>query len=316
MKQFTGINDVSDVTGLLQSAFVYKNEPLKSRDLGNGKTIGLIFLNPSLRTRMSTQKAAQNLGLNVIVLNISGEGWKLEFTDGTIMNGPEAEHVREAAAVIGEYCDIIGLRAFAELKDPERDYAEHWLRAFIEYGGRPVISLESATRHPLQSFADLMTIVELTNKPRPKVVLTWAPHPNPLPQAVANSFCEWMLMSEVDLVVTHPEGYELAKSFTGDAKVEYDQKRAFAGADFIYAKNWSSYRDYGRVLNTDKSWMITEQKMALTDNARFMHCLPVRRNVVVADTVLDSPASVVVRQAGNRVWSAQAVIARILEANG
>ncbi|NOY05974.1 MAG: N-acetylornithine carbamoyltransferase [Chlorobi bacterium] len=316
MKNFTSVHDVEDVAWLCGRAFAFKEKPEREAQSGRGKTLGLIFLNPSLRTRLSTQLAAQNLGMNVIVLNVSGEGWKLEFADGTVMDGPEAEHVREAAAVIGEYCDIIGLRAFAGLKDRERDYREELLQKFIEFSDRPVISLESATRHPLQSLADLLTIEELKRRPNPKVVLTWAPHPNPLPQAVANSFCEWMLRADVELVVSHPPGYELAEQFVEGAVIEYDQRKAFSGADFIYAKNWSAFGEYGAVLNRDPDWMITAEKMELTDNARFMHCLPVRRNVVVEDAVLDSPASVVVQQAGNRVWAAQAVLSEILSETG
>ncbi|MEZ4776987.1 MAG: N-acetylornithine carbamoyltransferase [Bacteroidia bacterium] len=315
MKHFTSIYDLNNPVELLQTAQAVKQNPLANKTLGYGKTLGLIFFNSSLRTRLSTQRAAQNLGLDVIVMNIGEEGWKLEFQDGAVMNSDKAEHIKDAAAVIGQYCEIVGVRTFAGLKDREADYQEEVLEAFVRYTGRPVVSLESATRHPLQSLADWLTIEENKTVTRPKVVLTWAPHPRSLPQAVGNSFVEWMSHAEVELVVTHPEGYELAPSFMGDVKVEYNQKKAFEGADFVYAKNWSSYTDYGKILSLDSSWMVDEAKMSLTHQAHFMHCLPVRRNVIVADAVIDSPRSLIIPQAGNRVYAAQAVLQMLLQSN-
>lgn len=290
-----------------------KRNPFSYSHLGRNKTMVLIFFNSSLRTRLSTQKAAMNLGMNTMVLNVNEDGWKLESGLGVVMDGDKPEHLREAIPVIGEYCDIIGVRSFARFENRDDDYNEHILNQFIEYSGVPVVSMEAATRHPLQSFADLMTIEELKNKPRPKVVLTWAPHPRALPQAVPNSFVEWMRRADYDLVITHPEGYELAPEFMGDLRVEYDQNKAFEGADFIYAKNWASYSHYGQILSRDMNWTVNNAKMALTNNARFMHCLPVRRNMIVADEVLDGPASVVIQEAANREWSAQAVLKMILE---
>lgn len=315
MKHFTSIYDLSNPVELLHTARSVKQNPLANKTLGYGKTLGLIFFNSSLRTRLSTQRAAQNLGLDVIVMNIGEEGWKLEFQDGAIMNSDKAEHIKDAAAVIGQYCEIVGIRTFAGLRDREADYQEEVLEAFVRYSGRPVVSLESATRHPLQSLADWLTIEEHKNVTRPKVVLTWAPHPRSLPQAVGNSFVEWMSHADVELVVTHPEGYELAPAFIGDVKVEYNQQKAFEGADFIYAKNWSSYTDYGKILSLDSSWMVDEAKMALTHQAHFMHCLPVRRNVIVSDAVIDSARSLVIPQAGNRVYAAQAVLQVLLQSN-
>ncbi|MFZ1730096.1 MAG: N-acetylornithine carbamoyltransferase [Bacteroidota bacterium] len=314
MKHFLSVNDVDDVAALVAEARQHKAAPFAHEELGRRRTIGLVFFNSSLRTRLSTQRAAQNLGMQVIVLNTGQDAWQLEFSDGTVMDGGSAEHIREAAAVLGEYCDIIGVRAFPSLKDRDADEKEEVIGNMVRFSGRPVVSLESATRHPLQSLADCMTIEELHSVPRPKVVLTWAPHPRALPHAVPNSFVEWMLKRDVDLVVTHPEGYELSPAFMQEARVEYNQSAAFAGAHFIYAKNWSSYAQYGQRLREDYDWMVTASKMAETENAKFMHCLPVRRNVVVEDAVLDSEASVVIQQAGNRTWSAQAVLARILEA--
>lgn len=273
----------------------------------------LIFFDSSLRTRLSTQKAAMNLGMDTMVLNVNQDGWKLESEMGVVMDGDKPEHLREAIPVIGRYCDIIGVRAFARFESREDDYREKILNQFIEYAGVPVVSMEAATRHPLQSFADHLTIEEYKTKPRPKVVLSWAPHPRALPQAVPNSFVEWMRQTNYELVVTHPEGYELAPEFMGDIKVEYDQEKALAGADFVYAKNWSAYGDYGQILSKDRSWTIDMAKMALTNNAKFMHCLPVRRNMIVADEVLDSPMSIVIDEAENRVYSAQTVLKMILE---
>ncbi|TAE59171.1 MAG: N-acetylornithine carbamoyltransferase [Bacteroidetes bacterium] len=312
MRHFVSVRDVSDLSALLQSAHACKRDPLAHKTLGQHKTLGLIFFNASMRTRLSTQRAAQNLGMSVIVMNVGSEGWQLEFQDGAIMNGDKAEHVKEAAAVMGQYCEILGVRSFPTLKDREADYAERVMEGFVNYAGVPIVSLESATRHPLQSLADLMTIEELKTRPRPKVVLTWAPHVRALPQAVPNSFVEWMKVADVELVVTHPEGYELAPEFSEGVQVEYEQNRAFEGADFIYAKNWSSYQDYGTILSTDPEWMVTQEKMALTNEGKFMHCLPVRRNIVVEDAVLDSPASIVIREAANRVPAAQAVLQAIL----
>lgn len=313
MRHFTSVNDIPDLRKALDVAFDVKRNPFSYSHLGRNKTMVLIFFNSSLRTRLSTQKAAMNLGMNTMVLNVNEDGWKLESGLGVVMDGDKPEHLREAIPVIGEYCDIIGVRSFARFENRDDDYNEHILNQFIEYSGVPVVSMEAATRHPLQSFADLMTIEELKNKPRPKVVLTWAPHPRALPQAVPNSFVEWMRRADYDLVVTHPEGYELAPEFMGDLKVEYDQNRAFEGADFIYAKNWASYSHYGQILSRDMNWTVNNAKMSLTSNARFMHCLPVRRNMIVADEVLDGPASVVIQEAANREWSAQAVLKMILE---
>ena len=313
MKHFTSAIDVADPIGLVKEAQSIKQNPLGFSQLGKGLTLGLIFMNPSLRTRLSTQKAALNLGMEVMVMNVGTEGWNLETNDGVIMNGDTAEHVKEAAAVIGQYCDIIGLRSFPKLKDQKEDYADTMINAFIQYSGRPVVSLESAVFHPLQSLADLITIEELKNKERPKVVLTWAPHIKALPHSVGNSFAQWMQRTEYDFVITHPKGYELSPDIVRDTPVEYDQQKAFEGADFIYAKNWSSFGSYGQILSQDTSWMIDESKMALTDNGKFMHCLPVRRNVVVSEDVLDSPSSVVIQQAGNREFSAQAVLKSLIE---
>ena len=312
MKHFISPKDVVDLPILLQEAIIQKKVPFGDKHLGRNKTIGLLFFNSSLRTRLSTQRAAQNLGMEVIVMNVSQDSWGLEFEDGAIMNGDKAEHIKEAAAVVGQYCDIIGVRSFPTLTDREKDYSEHVINQFVKYAGVPIVSLESATRHPLQSLADVLTIEELKTKPRPKVVLSWAPHVKALPQAVPNSFAEWMNMAEVDFEITHPKGYELHPDYVGNAKINYNQAEAFEGADFIYAKNWSSYTDYGKILSQDPAWMITQAKMALTNNAKFMHCLPVRRNVVVEDAVLDSPNSVVIQEAGNRIWAAQAVLKKIL----
>jgi N-succinyl-L-ornithine transcarbamylase len=289
-----------------------KAEPWRYPDVGHRKTLGLLFMNPSLRTRMSTQKAATLLGMDTMVLNAGSDSWTLETRDGVIMDGGATEHIKEAAAVMGQYCDVLGIRTFAGLQDREADYEERVLESFIRYAGVPVVSLESATRHPLQSFADLITIETLKKKPRPKVVLTWAPHPKALPQAVANSFSEWMLKADVDFVITHPEGYDLAPSFTQEAVVTHDQRAALDGADFVYAKNWSSFNDYGQITSKDMDWTVTAEKMRLTNDARFMHCLPVRRNMIVTDEVLDGPWSVVVEQAANRVVSAQTVLLHML----
>ena len=323
MTNFLSLADVTDLDALIQSGRDAKANPFADQHLGKNKTIGLIFFNSSLRTRLSTQKAAQNLGLNVMMMNVGLDSWGLEMEEGVLMNGDKAEHVREAAAVIGRYCDLIGIRAFAELKDRELDYREQVMHQFAAYANVPIVNLESATRHPLQSLADCITIEEVRAKSsatpsRPKVVLTWLPHFKPLPQAVANSFCEWMNAradsGHVEFVVTHPEGYELAPEFVGNARVIYNRAEAFAGADFIYGKNWSSYAHYGQVLTQDPGWAVTMDDMARTNNGKFMHCLPVRRNLKVTDAVLDSPHSLVIEQAANREWSAQAVLKEILAA--
>lgn len=311
MKQFTAVSDISDPILLAEEALAIKADPFAQDQLGKNKTMVLLFFNPSLRTRLSTQKAGLNLGMSVISMN-AAQGWQLEFEDHIVMNTDKAEHIREAAAVVSQYADIIGIRTFPSLTDKAKDYSDFIINRFIEYASVPVISLESAIRHPLQSLADLVTIKEQTTKKRPRVVLSWAPHPRALPQAVSNSFIEWMQAADMDLVITHPEGYELSPDFVKNTPVEYDQNKAFEGADFIYTKNWSSFEQYGKILQQDSSWMITPEKMALTDNGKFMHCLPVRRNVVVADGVLDSPQSLVIDQANNRTYAAQAVIARML----
>jgi N-succinyl-L-ornithine transcarbamylase len=313
MKNFISVKDVIDIPGLVKEALELKKNPYAFKKLGENKTIGLIFLNPSLRTRISTQKAAKNLGMDTIVMNMDKEGWALETQDGVIMNHNTVEHIREAAAVMGQYCDIIGVRSFPRLVDKNEDYSEDFFNKFIKYAGVPIVSLESATLHPLQSLADLITIEETKTKPRPKVVLTWAPHIKSLPQAVANSFSEWMCKADVEFVITHPEGYDLAKEFTGGARIEYNQDKALEGADYVYVKNWSSYEDYGKVHSMDSHWMMTNEKLKLTNNAKVMHCLPVRRGIELADEILDGPNSLVIQEASNRVWSAQAVLKRMLE---
>jgi N-succinyl-L-ornithine transcarbamylase len=311
MKHFISLHDVDNVQELVQEGIRQKANRFADQSLGKNKTIGLLFFNQSLRTRLSTQKAAENLGMNVLMMNVGQDSWQLEMEDGIIMNGDKAEHVKEAAAVIGSYCDIIAVRAFAELKDRDADYKEIVMEKFRQYAGVPIVNLESATRHPCQSLADLITIEETKKVARPKVVLTWLPHFKPLPQAVANSFSEWVNKTDYEFVITHPEGYDLAPEIVGNAKVIYDQNEALKGADFVYGKNWSSYTNYGQVLSKDSSWMITKEKMDLTNNGLFMHCLPVRRNLKVSDEVLDNQ-SVVIQQAANREWSAQAVLKRIL----
>ncbi len=314
MRRFLKPSDIGDLRQALNDAAEVKQNPFGFQHLGKNKTAVLIFFNSSLRTRLSTQRAATNLGMNVIVLDVNKDGWKLETESGVIMDGDKPEHIREAVPVIGQYADIIGVRSFAKFEDKEEDYSERLLNQFIELSGCPVVSMESATRHPLQSFADLITIEEYKKTERPKVVLTWAPHPRALPQAVPNSFVEWMRIADVDLTVTHPAGYELAPEFMEGIQVEYDQKKAFEGADFIYAKNWASFSQYGQILSTDRGWTVDEAKMALTNEAKFMHCLPVRRNMVVSDGVIEGPNSIVVPEAANRVVSAQTVLKRMLEA--
>ena len=318
MKSFFHVQDIGNLDAALKEALEVKKNPFAWKHLGQDKTIILVFFNNSLRTRLSSQKAALNLGMNPIVLNVNGDSWKLETEMGVVMDGDKSEHLREAIPVIGSFCDIIGVRSFAGLTDREKDYGEEILRQFIEYSGRPVISLESATVHPCQAFADLITIEEHKEKKRPKVVMTWAPHPRALPQAVPNSFAEWMNAADVDFVITHPEGYELDPRFVGPAKVEYDQMKAFEGADFIYAKNWSCPgvslpEEYGKVLSKDMGWTVDAAHMAVTHDAQFLHCLPVRRNMIVSDEVIDSPRSLVIPEAANRVVSAQVVMKRMLE---
>ncbi|PUZ24512.1 ornithine carbamoyltransferase [Chitinophaga costaii] len=315
MKQFISVTDVPSVPRLAEIALDYKKNPYKDKGIGENKKLGMIFLNPSLRTRLSTQVAASNLGMEAIVFNIDKEGWALEMKDGVIMSGNTTEHVKEAAAVMGQYFDILSIRTFPGLKNKDEDYTEKYIHQFIKYAGKPVVSLESATLHPLQSLTDLITIKERWNQPRkPKVVMTWAPHVKALPQAVPNSFAEWMnAWGEVDFTITHPEGYELDPKFSGQAHIEYNQDKALEGADFVYVKNWSSYVDYGKILNTDPHWQFTNEKLRHTNDARVMHCLPVRRNVVIADEVLDGPNAIVIPEAGNRVWAAQAVLSEILK---
>lgn len=315
MKKFTSVDDLGNLHDAVKEALEIKSNRFAYTDLGRNRTLLMIFFNSSLRTRLSTQKAAMNLGMNTMVLDVNQGAWKLETERGVIMDGDKAEHLLEAIPVMGSYCDIIGVRAFAGLKDKNEDYEERIINQFIRYSGRPVFSMEAATGHPLQAFADLITIEEHKKNPRPKVVLTWAPHPRALPQAVPNSFAQWMNAAGYDFVITHPEGYDLAPEFVGDAKVVYDQNEALAGADFVYAKNWSAFADphYGQILSTDRSWTIDDKKMALTNNAYFMHCLPVRRNMIVTDDVIESPQSLVIPEAANREISAQTVIKRMLQ---
>lgn len=318
MKKFFNVQDIGDLGKALEEARQVKANPFAWKKLGENRTIMLVFFNNSLRTRLSSQKAALNLGMNPIVLNIGQESWKLETELGVVMDGDKSEHLREAIPVMASYCDIIGVRSFAGLVDRGFDYAETILNQFVEYSGKPVISLESATVHPCQAFADLITIEEYRKTARPKVVMTWAPHPKALPQAVPNSFAQWMNAADVDFVITHPEGYELDPAFVGNATVEYDQMKALEGADFVYAKNWScpgvtNPADYGRILNYDMNWTVDARHMAVTNNAYFMHCLPVRRNMIVSDDVIDAPTSLVIPEAANRAVSAQVVMKRMLE---
>mgnify|MGYP002512609952 CR=1 FL=1 len=315
MKVFRSVKDLGDLNLALQEAMEIKADRFKYQELGKNKTALLIFFNNSLRTRLSTQKAAMNLGMNVIVLDVNQGAWKLETERGVVMDGDKSEHLLEAIPVMASYCDIIGVRSFAKFESREDDYQEKILEQFIQYSGKPVFFMESATVHPLQSFADLITIEEYKERKRPKVVLTWAPHPKALPQAVPNSFAEWMNAADYELVVTHPKGYELDPRFVRPEQIEYDQRKAFEGADFIYAKNWSAFEDenYGAVLSTDRDWTVDAEKMALTDNAYFMHCLPVRRNMIVTDEVIESPQSIVIPEAANRVVSAQTILKKILQ---
>lgn len=318
MKKFESVQDIGDLKLALEEAMNIKKDRYQFQTLGKNKTAMLIFFNNSLRTRLSTQKAAMNLGMNVIVLDINQGAWKLETERGVIMDGDKSEHLLEAIPVMGCYCDIIGVRSFASFESRKDDYEEKILNQFIKYSGRPVFFMESATVHPLQAFADLITIEEYKKNQRPKVVLSWAPHPKALPQAVPNSFAQWMNAADVDFVITQPEGYELDPKFVGNTRVEYDQMKAFEGADFIYAKNWSCPGvtrpdDYGKVLNRDMSWTVDTAHMAVTNNAYFMHCLPVRRNMIVTDDVIESPQSLVIPEAANREISATVVLKRMLE---
>ncbi|MEX0289263.1 MAG: acetylornithine carbamoyltransferase [Flavobacteriaceae bacterium] len=309
MKHYLSVNDIDSLPDWISEARALKNDPLKYRDIGKGKTLVLLFFNNSLRTRLSSQKAAQNLGMDVMVMNFGSEGWNLEYQDGTIMDQGSAEHIREAARVVSQYADIIGIRAFAKLNDREKDEAELVLNGFRQFALIPIVNLESSLSHPLQALADAITIAEHSSKAKPKVVLSWAPHPKALPHAVPNSFVKMMAFQQAEFIITHPEGYELNPEYTGNVKIEYDQERALQDADFVYVKNWSSYTNYGKVLVHDKDWMLTPEKMG---NAKFMHCLPVRRNVVVSDAVLDGPDSLVIEQSNNRTFAAQLVLKKLL----
>jgi len=323
-KKFTSVHDVADINALVEKALAYKANPLKDAALGAGKKIGLLFLNPSLRTRLSTQIAARNLGMEAIVFNVDKEGWQLEFAEGAIMNGNKSEHIKDAAPILGSYFDILCMRSFPSLTNRDEDYSELFLSEFIKYCGCPVVSMESATRHPLQSLTDVITIKETLKasgkKAKPKVVLTWAPHVKPLPQSVSNSFAEWVnawsLANDkdggIEFVITYPEKYELSEAFTKGATLTHNQDEALKDADFIYVKNWSAYHDYGKIISNDMSWMLTLDKLKQTNNAKVMHCLPVRRNVELSDEILDSANSIVTQEAGNRVWAAQAVISELI----
>lgn len=318
MNQFTSVNDVQDISQLVKDALALKENPYAHQHLGKNKTLGLVFLNPSLRTRLSTQKAALNLGMNVMVMNMDKEGWALETQDGVVMNGTTVEHIREAAAVMGQYCDILGLRSFPKLVNRDEDYNEDFFNKFIKYCKVPVVSLESATRHPLQSLADLVTINETWKSAgKPKVVLAWAPHIKALPQAVPNSFAEWMCKAQqegmLDFTIAQPKGYELSEDFTPEANIIHNLDEALAGADYIYVKNWSSYKEYGKVLTYPEGWMLNNDKLKGTNNAKVMHCLPVRRDLELSSEILDGPNSLVIHEAGNRLWAAQAVLKAMLE---
>ena len=313
MKNFITINDLPNFEKCVQKALIYKIDPFIHNGIGKNKTIGLLFFNPSLRTRLSTQLAAQNLGLNIMVMNLSTETWALEFEDGTKMSGIRSEHVKEAAAVISQYCDIIGIRAFANLTDKHKDEAEIVLNSFSKYAKKPILNMESSTSHPLQAIADAITIKENMPKHKPKVVLTWAPHPKALPHAVGNSFTRMINHIDADYYIAQPEGYELDSKITKNAKITYNQSEALENADFVYAKNWASYSNYGQILKTDNEWMLTKEKMKITNNAKFMHCLPVRRNIIVSDEVLDNKNSLVIQQANNRTFAAQSVIKLLID---
>ncbi|WP_340199808.1 N-acetylornithine carbamoyltransferase [Ascidiimonas sp. W6] len=313
MKDYLNIQSIDHLPKWLKEVQELKAAPYAFENLGKHKTLGMLFFNPSLRTRLSTQKAAKMLGMEILSMNVSSETWALEFEDGTVMNGGKAEHVKEAAGVLSQYCDIIAIRAFASLTDKHKDESELMLKSFQKYASVPIVNMESAIAHPLQALADAITIQEHQKIEKPKVVLTWAPHPKALPHAVANSFVQMMQKMNVDFVVTHPKGYELNPALTQNSLIEYDQDKAFKGADFIYAKNWSSYHQYGKVLEQDSKWMVTAKKMELTNKAHFMHCLPVRRNIIVSDAVLDSNTSLVLQQANNRTYAAMTVLKKILE---
>lgn len=322
MKNFVSVHDVQNIDALVQKALAYKADPFRDKTLGTNKRIGCLFLNPSMRTRLSTQIAAQNLGMEVIVFNVGSEGWQLEFEEEAIMSGNTVEHVKDAAPILGKYFDILAIRTFPSLKNREDDYSELYMKQFIKYAGIPVVSLESATLHPLQSLTDIITITEYlqgsNHKPqttnyKPKVVLTWAPHVKPLPQCVANSFSQWInAWGKADFVITHPEDYELSEEFTKGATITHNQDEALKDADFVYVKNWSTFNDYGKIYESDPRWMLTNKKMNLTNNAKVMHCLPVRRNVELSDEILDGMNSIVTQEASNRVWAAQAVLSEII----
>lgn len=314
MKNFISVHDADNLESLVGKALAYKANPFSDRSLGADKRIGLLFLNPSLRTRLSTQVAAGNLGMDAIVFNVDKEGWALEFEEGAIMSGNTVEHIKDAAPILGQYFDILCIRTFPSLKNRDDDYSELVMKSFLQYAGVPIVSLESATLHPLQSLTDIVTIKEtFTEKRKPKVVLSWAPHVKPLPQCVGNSFAQWInAWGEADFVITHPEDYELSPEFTKGAYITSDQDEALKDADYVYVKNWSTFNDYGKIYSNDPAWMLTEEKLKLTHNAKVMHCLPVRRNVELSDEILDSANSLVTRQAGNRVWAAQAVLSEIL----
>ncbi|HRG24298.1 MAG TPA: acetylornithine carbamoyltransferase [Chitinophagaceae bacterium] len=321
MKNFVSVHDVNNIDALVQCALAHKANPLANKTLGANKRIGCLFLNPSMRTRLSTQIAAQNLGMEAIVFNVGSEGWALEFEEEAIMSGTSVEHVKDAAPVFGKYFDILAIRTFPSLKNREDDYSELYIKQFIKYAGIPVLSLESATLHPLQSLTDIITITEtLQEKPlnrKPKIVLSWAPHVKPLPQCVANSFSQWVnAWGQADFVITHPEDYELSEEFTKGATITHNQEDALKDADFVYVKNWSTYTDYGKIYESDPKWMLTNKKLETTNNAKVMHCLPVRRNVELSDEILDGPNSIVTLEAGNRVWAAQAVLEQLLTTNG
>ncbi len=315
MKNFLSVNDVTNLQELVARALEYKANPFKDVKRGQHKRLGMLFLNPSMRTRISTQIAAKNLGMDAIVFNVGQDGWALEFEDDVIMNGTTVEHVKDAAPVLGKYFDILGLRTFPLLKSKEEDYSEQYIHQFVKYAGVPILSLESSTLHPLQSLADLITIQEtFQQKRKPKIVLTWAPHVKSLPQCVANSFSEWInAWGGAEFVITHPENYELDAKFTKGASIVPMQEEALKDADYVYVKNWSAYTDYGKILCDDSNWMLTQKKLELTNNAKVMHCLPVRRNVELSAEVLDGSSSYVTQQAGNRVWAAQAVLAELLK---
>jgi N-succinyl-L-ornithine transcarbamylase len=316
MQHFISVNDVNNIDALAKQALAYKLNPIADRHLGANKRIGLLFLNPSLRTRISTQIAAENLGMQVLTFNVGNDGWKLEFEEEAIMSGTTVEHIKDAAPILGNYFDVIGVRSFPSLTNKEEDYSEHVIKQFIKYAGVPVVSLETATLHPLQSFTDIITIKETlaASIKRPKIVLTWAPHIKPLPQCVANSFAQWMsAWGQADFVITHPEDYELDEQFTKGATIMHNQQEALKDADFVYVKNWSTYHDYGKIYSNDPSWMLTSEKLQVTNNAKIMHCLPVRRNVELSDEVLDGENSLVTQEASNRVWAAQAVLSEILK---